>query len=138
MFVRDARIMMGSLSLSLKRAPPPIYYRSSPPPPAPSPRRPYLTGDFLLDAPPVTASRAVANLFGVGTASGMLGSPVIDYGRYGGGDAGVEPIAGGAGDGGQPSFGALPEAMQEQLLLDDLLSALMGFAGRWVFWWGER
>lgn len=52
---------------------------------------------------------------------------------------GVEPVAGGAGlreaegEGeGEYPLGALPEAMQEQLLLDDLLSALMGFAGRCV------
>lgn len=40
------------------------------------------------------------------------------------------PGAAATGAGGS---GVLPEAVQEEVLLDDLLYALMGFAGRYVF-----
>ena len=100
--------------------------------------RPYLTRDFLLDQPPKAPSRAVAKLFGIDPGDAVL----IDYDRRGAvggstsdlrrsGDRGSHGRRGEAEAGGG-MLEALPEAMQEELLLEDLLYALMGFAGRCV------
>lgn len=90
----------------------------------------------------------MAKLFGIEPGDGVL----IDYDRRegGGGDlrrsgdrgrgrgrpgaAGAETETETEAEGGVPggSTEALPEAMQEELLLEDLLYALMGFAGRYV------
>ncbi|CAM9775598.1 unnamed protein product, partial [Ectocarpus sp. 4 AP-2014] len=97
--------------------------------------RSYLTRDFLLARPPKAPSRAAAKLFGIEPGDGV----VIDYDhrRSGGGGGGeLQRSRGeGAGWGRQGEGGvaeALPEAMQEQLLLDDLLYAMMGFAGSYI------
>ncbi|CBN79178.1 Similar to tubulin, gamma complex associated protein 2 [Ectocarpus siliculosus] len=97
--------------------------------------RSYLTRDFLLAPPPKAPSRAVAKLFGIEPGDGV----VIDYDHRrsgGGGGAELQRSRGeGAGWGRQGGGGvaeALPEAMQEQLLLDDLLYAMMGFAGSYI------
>eukprot|EP00903_Cladosiphon_okamuranus_P016182 g14933.t1 len=103
--------------------------------------RPYLTRDFLLDPPPRAPSRAVAELFGIEPGDPVL----IDYDRQssvGGssglgrsGDVGSRGRQGEAGAGERAGGGAmeaLPEAMQEELLLEDLLYALMGFAGSYI------
>ena len=78
--------------------------------------RRYLTGDFLLDPPRKKPSRAVAKLFGIDPRE----VEEIDYGE-----------SSGAAEASSPEPRAqLPEAVQEELLLHDLLYALMGFAGR--------
>ena len=82
--------------------------------------RPYLTRDFLLEPPPKTPSRAVEKLFGIQRGEGVM----INYN-----DAQLRGGTEGGGGAGGLS-GDLPEAMQEELLLDELLYALMGFAGR--------
>lgn len=88
--------------------------------------RPYLTGEFLLEPPQdprsSVTSRLVADLFD----PDRLSRPDID-----GNDGAVVASGDGVGDVGRGrSLEGLPEAVQEQLLLDDLLSALMGFPGR--------
>lgn len=78
--------------------------------------RRYLTGGFLLDPPPAKPSQADATLFGIEPReverieceAAMGGAGVAEY------DTGVP----------------LPEAMQEELVLNDLLYALMGIPGR--------
>lgn len=103
--------------------------------------RPYLTRDFLLEPTPRAPSRAVAKLFGIEPGDKVL----IDYDRRGGGVGGDGDLRrsgdrggrgrqgeAGAGAGGGRVPEALPEALQEELLLEDLLYALMGFAGRYA------
>lgn len=72
----------------------------------------------------------MAKLFGIEPRDGVL----IDYDHRRSGGGQLQRSRGeGAGWGRQGEVGsaeALPEAMQEQLLLDDLLYAMMGFAGR--------
>lgn len=84
-------------------------------------RRPYLTGKFLLQPPPKAPSRAVAKLFGIDPRDGVMIN--YDQRRENKGqqaESGIE----------EARLDYLPEAMQEELLLDDLLYALMGFPGR--------
>lgn len=88
--------------------------------------RPYLTMEFLLEPPQdprsSVTSRLAADLFD----PDRLSRPDID-----GNDGAVVASGEGFRDVGRGrTLGGLPEAVQEQLLLDDLLSALMGFPGR--------
>lgn len=78
--------------------------------------RRYVTGGFLLDPPPAKPSQADATLFGIEPRE------VERIER--------EAAVGGAGVSEYGSGAPLPEAMQEELILNDLLYALMGIPGR--------
>lgn len=73
----------------------------------------------------------MARLFGINPGDAVL----IDYDRrdgVGGSSDLGRSVDGGSRGAGAGVMEALPEAMQEELLLEDLLYALMGFAGRCV------
>lgn len=103
--------------------------------------RPYLTGKFLLQPDPSELMPAVTRLFSGNpsatvsavraTAAGAQfgnparGRPAVRWKR----DA--YPSADGADhEDGDAALDELPEALQEQMLLNELLSALMGYPGR--------
>jgi gamma-tubulin complex component 2 len=77
-------------------------------------QRPYLTGRFLLQAQRgAPSARVVEQLFGAAAATAS---------KAGAGDQSHAP----------PPLSSLPVSVQEQLVLEDLLSAFMGLEGNYV------